>query len=478
MSISAAAQRKLFLASFVFLIGLISFLFIIPFLKERNFYRFLNRIQRSQDFVASELVVAARYEGDDDLVADFNSLKRIHPGSNFKLFTAAAALKYLKPDFRFSTKLFKSGDDLIFVGGGDPSLQHKDFAEFVEAVKKSGKIRGNIYYDDSYFEGERYGPSWGHDWFDQYFAVPITGLQINNNLLEIRGLENERTKKFEITTRPLENYQPIIDRFIYFDDPEKLKREVSATLDENGNVVLRGDSMPHLPFSTSATIKDPSRFAAQVLKQELLKAGLISPAAQVLPFTGKNQGQLLWTHPSAPLKDLVYQMLKFSKNNYAETLVRTLGREIHDVGSQAEGVDILNEFFEEIGIPEAEISAVDGSGLSPLTRVSADAILRLFIYINQQDWKDIFWNALPESQVDGTLKNRFENAGLKHTVIAKTGTHEFSSSLSGKILREDEGRKNILFSIHVYSHQFSTEESVARVIPVIDKIVALLDKQF
>lgn len=478
MSISAAARRKLFLVSFVLVIGLISFLFVVPFLKERNFYRFLNKIQRSPDFVSSDLVVAARYEGDDDLLSDFNFLKRIHPGSNFKLFTAAAALKYLKPDFHFSTKLFKSVDDLVFVGGGDPSLQYKDFAEFVEVVKKSGKIRGNIYYDDSYFEGERYGPSWGHDWFDQYFAVPITGLQINNNLLEIRGMENERTKKFEITTRPLENYQPIIDRFIYFDDPEKLKREVSATLDEKGNVVLRGDSMPHLPFSTSATVKDPSRFTAQVLKQELLKARLIFPAAQVLPFIGKNQGQLLWDHKSAPLKDLVYQMLKFSKNNYAETLVRTLGREIRDVGSQAEGVDILNEFFEEVGIPETEISAVDGSGLSPLTRVSADAILRLFAYVNQQDWKDIFWNSLPESQVDGTLKNRFENAGLKHTVIAKTGTHEFSSSLSGKILRESEGRKNILFSIHVYSHQFSTEESVARVIPVIDKIVALLDKQF
>lgn len=478
MSISAWFRRNLFLASSVFLIGLIGFFLVMPFLKERNFYRFLNKIQRSSDFVASELVVAARYEGDDDYLVDFNALKRIHPGSNFKLFTAAAALRYLKEDFQFSTKLFRRGDDLLFVGGGDPGLQQKDFREFVEAVKKNGKIRGNIYYDDSYFEGERYGPSWGHDWFDQYFAVPITGLQINNNLLEIRGLENEQTKKFEITTRPLENYEPVIDRFMYFDDPEKLKREVSATLDENGNAALYGDSMPNLPFSTSATVKDPSRFTAQVLKQELLKARLIFPAAQILSFTGKNPGTLLWNHKSAPLKDLVYQMLKFSKNNYAETLVRTLGREMNDVGSQAEGVEILNEFFEEVGIPETEIFAVDGSGLSPLTRVSADAILRLFAYVNQQDWKDIFWNALPESQVDGTLKNRFENAGLKHTAIAKTGTHEFSSSLSGKILREGEGRKNILFSIHVYSHQFSTEESVARVIPVIDKIVALLDRQF
>gem|GEM_PF-6435257 len=464
------------------LIGTVAFMLVLPFLKERIFYRFISQVQHRPDFVTTQLVVAAKYEGADDYLVDYGTFRWIHPGSNFKLFTAAAALQYLHPDFSFSTFLFLRRDGwaehLVLRGGGDPSFKQKDFSGFVEAVKKHGKISGDIFYDDSYFEGEQLGPSWGQDWVNEYFAVPITGLQINDNLLEIRGLENEKTKRFELTTQPLEQYQPIIDEMTYFDDPEKLKRPVTAFLDNNGRVILKGDSLPSLPFSAFAVIKDPSRSTAEVLKQELVKANLISPAAKVKRFTGKKPGELLFQYQSALLKDLVYRMLKFSKNNYAETLVRTLGRQMQAQGTQAQGVEVLDDFLDEAGISESAIHAVDGSGLSPQTRVSADAIVKLFEYVNKQEWNDLFWNSLPQSQVDGTLKNRFANAGLQHTVIAKTGTHEFSSSLSGKILREDEGRKNILFSIHVYNHPFSTEESVTRVVPIIDKIVALLDQQF
>lgn len=138
-------------------------------------------------------------------------------------------------------------------------------------------------------------------------------------------------------------------------------------------------------------------------------------------------------------------------------------------------MEILKEFFDEIGIPAYEMTALDGSGLSPETRVTSRAILLLFDYVNTQPWADIFWKAFPESQVDGTLKYRFENAGLKHAVIGKTGTHGGASSLSGKIIQAD---KNILFSVHIYNHPFNTEESVAYIVPLIDKIIALLDKQF
>ena len=103
--------------------------------------------------------------------------------------------------------------------------------------------------------------------------------------------------------------------------------------------------------------------------------------------------------------------------------------------------------------------------------------MNLFDYIGGQTWKDDFWAALPESRVDGTLKYRFENAGLATSVFAKTGSHDFSSSLSGKIINSDSGR-NIIFTIHVYNHQFSTAQSVLNIIPVIDRIVALLEKQF
>lgn len=454
----------------------------VPMIKKWNFNRFLNSIQNEEDFKNSVLSITAKYEGSDKNLMNYNSDKRLHPGSNFKLFTAAAALEYLGSKFTFKTSLYlwphENKKNLVLVGGGDPSFKQKDFAGFVEKVAATGKISGDIYYDDGYFTGEEFGPGWAEDWKDQYFSVPITGLQINDNLLEIRFGEIGETGRFGIETKPIENYKKIINQLNYVDSAEKFKKDVTARMDEDGNIVLEGDTMQEFPFRTSSTVKDPSLITALVLKQELLKKNLIRKNVQVLEFPATAKSEklvMVYEYASPPLPDIVFQMLKFSKNNYAETLIRTLGKEVATKGTQKDGVEVLNGFFQEIGISENEVSAFDGSGLSPSTRVTGNSILNLFEYANTRPWKDVFWKALPESQVDGTLKHRFEKAGLSHQVVAKTGTHEFSSSLSGKILRENG---NILFSVHFYNHPFSTEESVQKIIPVIDKIVALLDKQF
>lgn len=473
-------------------------LLVLPFIKERNFSNYLKRVENGVDLRGSLISVTARYEGSDENFFQYNADKRVHPGSNFKLFTAAAALNNLGKDFTFKTRVYAqqrgSKFDLILVGGGDPTLKLADFAELVKAVKNFGKTYGDIYYDDAYFSGEEYGPGWNPDWRDEYFSVPITGLQINDNLLNVRGgeigksgpdISSGSSSQFGMETKPLKSVK-VIDSLRYFINSEGMEFPITATMDGSGVVTVKGDTMKELPFHTSAVMKDPSWFTAMVFKQELVQDGLVREGAKVIPFIGKieqpyltaGRQKLLYERKSALLSDIVFQMLKFSKNNYAETLIRTLGREVDGNGTQKMGVAVLNDFLAEIGLDEGDVSVFDGSALSPSTRVTGESILALFEFVNQQSWRDIFWNALPESQKDGTLKYRFDNAGLKHQVLGKTGTHEFSSSLSGKILREADGDKNILFSIHIYNHPYSTEESVIKVRPVIDMIVALLDQQF
>lgn len=364
---------------------------------------------------------------------------------------------------------------MILRGSGDPSLTDKDLEEFVSALKNEGKINGDVYYDDGIFSGEQFGPNWKPEWKDLYFAVPITGLQINDNLFHVIGLKNEKTNKFEIKTIPLKNSGLIIDKRIFYKDPYSVTKPITATMNDVGNVIMEGDSMVEMPFATSATIRDPSKFAAAIFLEKLGEAGLINKNAKVIHFAGDEYGSLIYEHGSLPLSDLVTRMLKYSKNNYAETLVRTLGSEIEKEGSQEKGVKVLKEFLGEIGLPTNEINPFDGSGLSPETRVTGNSIIMLFDYVDTQDWKDVFWNALPQSQMDGTLKNRFKDIVISSPIAGKTGTHEFSSSLSGKIFKKE---KNILYSVHIFNHPYSTEESVTKIIPAIDNIVSLIDKEF
>lgn len=479
-SLNMSRSRKYQLFPFLILsIGvLLGILLIVPSVKKLNFTRYLGKIHKNEALKNALLSVGAKYEGEESYLVSYNPQEKIHPGSNFKLFTAAAALKYLGEDFTFQTRLYRfTREDkkhLLLVGYGDPSLEKKQIEKIAGAVKPYGKITGDIFYDNRYFEGEKFGPNWKDEWKKQYFAVPITALQINDNLIDIYGLVNDKTGQFEIITEPVENFA-ILDRRTVVSDPTLIKQPITAVF-ENGKLALEGDTMKDMPFKTSATMVNPSEMTALVLQQELLKKNLIGKESKVLPLKDESTGELVFEYTSKPLKDLVFSMLKFSKNNYGETLVRTIGKKIKGQGSQTQGVSLIKDFVAEIGIPEGEFIALDGSGLSPQTRVSANALLKLFSFIDGQDFSEIFWHSLPESKVDGTLKHRFQTAGLMNPVIAKTGTHEFSSSLSGKIIRER--KKNIIFSIHIMNHPFSTEESVTAILPIIDRIVALLDKQF
>ncbi len=51
-----------------------------------------------------------------------NPKKPMTPASNMKIVTSAAALKYLGPDYRFTTKIGLLDGALVVIGGGDPLL--------------------------------------------------------------------------------------------------------------------------------------------------------------------------------------------------------------------------------------------------------------------------------------------------------------------------------------------------------------------
>src|SRR5258708_22912433 len=57
-----------------------------------------------------------------------NAHKLMVPASNRKLFSAALASECLGFDHRFTTELWRDGDDLVLLGGGDPSFGGRYYA--------------------------------------------------------------------------------------------------------------------------------------------------------------------------------------------------------------------------------------------------------------------------------------------------------------------------------------------------------------
>jgi D-alanyl-D-alanine carboxypeptidase/D-alanyl-D-alanine-endopeptidase (penicillin-binding protein 4) len=99
---------------------------------------------------------------------------------------------------------------------------------------------------------------------------------------------------------------------------------------------------------------------------------------------------------SPPLDSVVYWFLKKSINFYGETLLRTLAFEKIKVGSGDSAILIIKKFWKDKGLDEEELNMNDGSGLSPLNRVTTHAQVEILRYARTRDWYQYFYDALPE----------------------------------------------------------------------------------
>ena len=154
---------------------------------------------------------------DGQPIFAMNEGKYFTPASNAKLFTTAAALAILGPDFVSKTYVVKDGslDDkgvlkggLRIVGTGDPSLSFRVYPyryvsakeaesnpapilpattlleDIVAQVMRHGirEVDGPITGDDSFFVNERYGTGWGWDDLQWEYGAPVSALTFNDNI--------------------------------------------------------------------------------------------------------------------------------------------------------------------------------------------------------------------------------------------------------------------------------------------------------
>src|SRR5213082_1643205 len=171
-----------------------------------------------------------------------NADKLFIPASNTKLFTTAAALALIGPNYKFHTTIETSGTldqhgrlsgDLILVGRGDPNLSGRvlpyamrtersdlpikvleDLADTL--VQKGLKfVDGNVIADDSYFAFERYGEGWTQDdlvWAD---GAPVSALTINDNVVFVNILPADRAgERAFVNITPFADYYRIDNRII------------------------------------------------------------------------------------------------------------------------------------------------------------------------------------------------------------------------------------------------------------------------
>jgi D-alanyl-D-alanine carboxypeptidase/D-alanyl-D-alanine-endopeptidase (penicillin-binding protein 4) len=413
-----------------------------------------------------------------DLIYELNGDKYFSPASNMKLITTIGALFLLGPEFRYGTPLVTNGSirsdtllgDLIICGKGDPTLTTAHLRTMAQEVAHRGisVIKGDILFDDAYFDTIPYGPGWMWDDLQYDFSAPTNALSINRNCCSIHIMPGSKSGDMVRVHVAPATSAITVKNLAKTAEPEDIT--VSTTYEDGKNKVTVQGTLPVNSDMKRFTrsIRDPAPVAAALLSEELHQQGiLITGTVKSEKCSG---AETLFIHVSQPLLKILYDLDKYSSNFIAEHILKTIGAvKVGIPGTTEKGIEAIAECLQENALFGDDIIQRDGSGLSRYNLITPEQITSLlhYLYFNFSFGPELM-TVLPAGGIDGTLKNRFQSTATKGKVRAKTGTMTHVCALSGYCITSS-GRI-LIFSIMM--KDFSAPSSYIRDIQ--DRIVSIL----
>lgn len=416
------------------------------------------------------------------VVYDRNGFTSMIPASNTKLYTTAAALELLGPDFTYETGLYATGrvrngtleGALVVKGSGDPVIGGRfndgdlteTFRNWADSLKAAGiyRIEGDIVGDDNVFDDVPLGHSWAWDDEPYWYSAEISGLSFNDNCVDFALVAAVENQPAHLTWEPaFTTYVSTENASVTGPADSGIREGYSRTRD--GNRFRFWSRVPEgrTDFE-SLSVNNPTLFFVHVLRETLLAEGISvggSPRdVDALSFPPDyTTATRIAVHTSPPMTDIVTVINKRSQNLYAEQVLKTLGRVVNDStgASAADGVRASLDVFGSARVDTARIQLVDGSGLSRLNLVTADMttdVLQYMAHHPDSTIRRVFSTSLPIAGVDGTIGARMRNTPAAGNLTGKTGTLGSASALSGYVTNASGTR--LTFSVMVNHYTGST----------------------
>ncbi|MFN3846398.1 MAG: D-alanyl-D-alanine carboxypeptidase/D-alanyl-D-alanine-endopeptidase [Paracoccaceae bacterium] len=361
------------------------------------------------------------------------------PASVAKAVTSLYALNRLGPGFRYRTRLLATGPvvagvvqgDLVLAGSGDPTLQTDQLGDLAAALSARG-VKG---VTGRFLTWDGALPAIARISADQPVHVgynpSVGGLNLNFNrvhfewkraqdgwstAMDARGerfVPSVRMAKVRIVAReaPLFTYEA--------NDAAEAWTVASGALGKGGSRWL--------------PVRHPSMYVGEVLQTLARAQGIALPDPQ--PTDRQPVGQELAGVDSAPLSEILREMLRFSTNITAEAVGLRASGAATLAASGAAMTDWVRATY------GGGCTFVDHSGLGSASRVTATDMARI----------------LHKARLSGAgLHPLLRNMGMRDAkgaevknhpvrVMAKSGTLNFVSGLAGHVM-PPKGRE-LIFAI-------------------------------
>lgn len=415
----------------------------------------IDAILDTPTFARASVGVVVRSLDSGETLFRRNGQTWLVPASTMKVLTAVAAAERLGWQYRFETRLVATGPivngtidgDLLVVGTGDPTITPRHpsradaFDQWAEQLKAQGvrRVNGHVIGDDSAIAPPGLGIGWAWDDLQEDYGAAYGALQYRDSVVEVTMgpgrtpgappvvylspanhdlfVDVQAATSAEGTTPSLSLTRPVGTRF----------------LEVHGQAPLGS-----APMTLATAAANPTQFYVNELRAALIRHGIAVDGSgrdidELADRPRAAEGTTLLVDLSAPLSEIVAQMLEWSLNSYAETLVVAM-----DQGRPArasDGVARLRETLTSLGVPPESYSTRDGSGLSRNDYLSADALVAtLAAAWSSPTLRGPLKAALPVAGApDGTLRRRLRGTPGERRVVAKTGSMSNVRSLAGYV---------------------------------------------
>lgn len=318
----------------------------------------------------------------------------VTPASTLKLVVAAVALEALGPNHTYTTQVKAevvggSVGSLYLVGGGDPLLS------------------AAWYPDDA-----RYA---------RYPQQPATSLEALADAVVQAGVTQVGGNVVGDGSRyDAELYPPTW--------PISFRAVEGGPI---GGLVANDGAVLGIGVRTN----DPALGAAEEFTRLLRERG-VTIVGQATSGRAPAELAAIASVSSAPMSDVIREMLTNSDNNTAEMVLKEIGYVTRQAGSRAAGISTVTETLDRWGVSTVAFQMVDGSGLSTDNALSCRTMLDL---LDRFDADSVLYGALPVAGRSGTMSSYFVGDPMEGRLVAKTGSLTGVKALAGYVPIEGGG---------------------------------------
>ncbi|MBW3661768.1 MAG: D-alanyl-D-alanine carboxypeptidase/D-alanyl-D-alanine-endopeptidase [Actinobacteria bacterium] len=330
-------------------------------------------------------------------VVDRLGASAVMPASTQKLVTAAAALRGLGADHRFTTTARAAvpvstggaiAGDLVIQGGGDPTLATGVFCaeiypvrpctqleQLADAIVAAGVVRitGALVADGRAYGGAPLAEGWTDGYLADFDARPVVGL----------------------------------------------------TSDAALDVVVEPDGDLEVQLSPDPALATVERLAAMLGDRGVSIAGGVR-----VGDAGPTPAVIAELH-SQPVSELLAHTVQRSDNHLADHLFHELGRRLVGAGSWAAGDLATRLALGDLDVDWTGAVLADGSGLSRSDRLSARMLASLDRQMGAGEHRTLWRSLMAVTGDTGTLRGRLQGTPAQSRFAGKTGTLADVVSLVG-----------------------------------------------